>query len=65
MSEKEDSDNTANDDLESMVKRAQQQPGITELMELLNKSGELKKLSNWYLDMTTTRPMSVSSNTSE
>ncbi len=53
------------DDVEAMIKSAQQQPGITELMELLNRSGELKKLSNWYLDMTLSRPMSVSSNTSE
>lgn len=54
-----------NDDLESMIKRAQQEPGIAELMKLMNRSGELKKLSNWYLDMTAATPMSVSSDTSE
>ncbi len=59
---KETSANAA--ELDSIIDMAGKQPGIAELVSIMNQTEELRKLVRWYLDMMSACPLSVSTDTS-
>ena len=48
-----------------LIEALRNEPGLTELMIISQQLTELRKLTSWYLDMASPRPISASSNTSE
>jgi len=62
---KEKARNSAEEEAEAMMEILRNEPGIEELVALSRQLAELRKMTNWYLDMAAPRPLSVSTNTSE
>jgi len=64
-SKKKKARDSAEEEVEAMMEILRNEPGIEELMAISGQLAELRKMTNWYLDMAAPRPLSVSSNTSE